>query len=134
MASNQALQHRLVDLHVAVEESRALVHAAATAFDDPQAQRQLQVAAAKAYLSQAARLVWQETVQMHGAIGMTDEYMLSSYVRHMAASHTLFGDADHLFERMAEVENRHARACNVNTAMRLTIQGQTPQRSMKDSV
>ena len=110
LASNQALQHRLVDLHVAVEETRALVHAAASAFTGPAPQRQTYAAAAKAYASQAARLVWEETVQMHGAIGMTDEYMLGRYVRHLAASHVMFGDMDHHLERMADLEDREHEA------------------------
>ena len=107
LASNQVLQHRLVDLHVAIEETRALVRAAAvvlsTGTDD---ERQRYGAAAKAYASQAARLVWEEVVQLHGAIGMTDEYVIGAYVKHLAASHALFGDAGQHLERLAAVEDR----------------------------
>lgn len=106
LASNQALQHRLVDLHVAIEETRVLVHAAAAAFTGSAMQRQAHVAAAKAYTAQAARQVWEEAVQMHGAIGMTDDYVLGGYTRYLAAAHTLFGDAEHHLERLAEVEDQ----------------------------
>ena len=106
LASYQALQHRLVDLHVAIEEARALVHAAVQAFSGTDAQRTASVAAAKAYASQAARLVWEESVQMHGAIGMTDDYQLSRYVKHLAAFGVLFGDADVHLERLARIEDQ----------------------------
>jgi alkylation response protein AidB-like acyl-CoA dehydrogenase len=69
-------------------------------------QRQAHVAAAKAYTAQAARQVWEEAVQMHGAIGMTDDYVLGGYTRYLAAAHTLFGDAEHHLERLAEVEDQ----------------------------
>lgn len=106
LAGNQVLQHRLVDLHVAIEETRALVRAAALAFGGAEEERQRYVAAAKAYASQAARLIWEEVVQLQGAIGMTDEYPLGAYVKHLAVSHTLFGDSEQHFERMARVEDR----------------------------
>ena len=107
LASNQVLQHRLVDLHVAIEETRALVRAAAvvvsTGTDD---ERGRYVAGTKAYASQAARLVWEEVVQLHGAIGMTDEYLIGAYVKHLAVSHTLFGDAEQHLECLAGLEDR----------------------------
>lgn len=103
LASNQALQHRLVDMHVASEEARALVHGAAQAFDGPR--RATLVAAAKAYTAQAARLVWEEAVQMHGAIGTTEEYQLGRYARHLAVAHALYGDLEHYLERLAQCED-----------------------------
>ena len=100
LAANQVLQHRLVDLYVAVEEGRALVRAAAHAFSGTRVQRRGHVAAAKAYVAQAARTAWEEAVQLHGAIGMTDEYVIGQYVKHLATSHTLFGDVDFHLERL----------------------------------
>ncbi|MFN0186098.1 MAG: acyl-CoA dehydrogenase family protein [Aquabacterium sp.] len=115
LAGNQALQHRLVDLHVLIEETRALVQATAEAFDNAPAQRPAQVAATKAHASMAARQVWEECVQMHGAIGMTDDYALGRLVKHLAAFCTLFGDADHHLERLADIEADAATA-TTNTA------------------
>ena len=106
LAGNQVLQHRLVDLHVVIEETRALVRAAALSVSSAEPARQRYVAAAKAYASQAARLVWEEVVQMQGAIGITDAYVLGACVKHLAVSHTLFGDAEQQLERMAQVEDR----------------------------
>lgn len=106
LAANQVLQHRLVDLHVAIEETRALVRAAAVGFAGAAPGRQRYVAAAKAFASQAARMVWEEVVQLQGAIGMTDAYPLGAYVKHLAVSHTLFGDSEQHLERMAQFEER----------------------------
>lgn len=106
LAGNQVLQHRLVDLHVAIEETRALTRAAALAFAGAADLRRRYVAAAKAYASQAARLMWEEVVQLQGAIGMSDEYQLGAYVKHLAVSHTLFGDSEQQFERIAVMEDR----------------------------
>ncbi len=106
LAANQVLQHRLVDLHVAVEETRALVRAAALVSGSSAAERSHYTAAAKAFACQAARTAWEEAVQLHGAIGMTDEYVIGAYVKHLAASHALFGDAERHLERLADAEER----------------------------
>ncbi len=106
LAANQVLQHRLVDLLVAVEETRALVRAAALAAGSSAAERGKYAAAAKAFASQAARTAWEEVVQLHGAIGMTDEYVIGAYVKHLAASHALFGDLSSHLETLACAEDR----------------------------
>lgn len=96
LASFQALQHRVVDMHVLVEELRSLVLAAtATAESDDGAARRRAVSAAKIQLGTTARLVGQEAVQMHGGIGMTEEYAIGRYCKRLLACATLFGDADH---------------------------------------
>jgi len=106
LSANQVLQHRLVDLHVAVEETRALVWAAALVAGSSGAERGHATAAAKAFACQAARTAWEEVVQLHGAIGMTDEYVIGAYVKHLAASHALFGDVDSHLERLAIREDQ----------------------------
>ncbi len=106
LAANQVLQHRLVDLHVAIEETRALVRAAALVADSTADEQGRYAAAAKAFACQAARTAWEEVVQLHGAIGMTDEYVIGAYVKHLAASHALFGDAEHHLERLADFDDQ----------------------------
>ncbi|HYP83785.1 acyl-CoA dehydrogenase family protein [Variovorax sp.] len=94
IGDNQVVQHRLVDLLVEVEETRALVRAAARTLDDDSAAPSLaarRAAAAVAQAAGAARHAWKECVQLHGAIGMTQEYELGQYVRRLAAAATLFG-------------------------------------------
>lgn len=106
LSANQVLQHRLVDLMVAIEEARALTHAAAAVLDDEKssdAEWRRYCAATKACVAQAARLVWKESVQLHGAIGMTQEYRVGQYVKRLAAATLLFGSAESHLERLAEV-------------------------------
>ena len=111
IAQYQAIQHRLVDLMVAIEEARALVLAAAHIDESQDTARRAHVAAACAYTAQAARLMWEDCVQLHGAIGMTDEYQLGAYVRRLARSQVLFGDAGRHLERLAQAEEaEHAAA------------------------
>ncbi len=95
IATNQVIQHRLVDLFVEIEEGRSLVRAAALTPTPRMA------AACGAYISQAARHVWEESIQLHGAIGMTEEYTIGRYVRRLALAASLYGDTHHHLSRLA---------------------------------
>ena len=95
IAGNQVIQHRLVDLFVEIEEARSLVRAAALSPTPRLA------AAASAYIAHAARHVWEESIQLHGAIGMTEDYVISRYVRRLALAASLYGDSHHHLERLA---------------------------------
>ena len=92
---NQALQFRMVDMHFALEESRSMVAAAVRALmSSPQSRRAL-VSAMKVRVGDAARKIGQQGVQLHGAIGMTDEYAVGHYYKRLETLRTLFGDPDH---------------------------------------
>ncbi|MBC7437055.1 MAG: acyl-CoA dehydrogenase family protein [Bdellovibrionales bacterium] len=97
IATNQVIQHRLVDLFVEIEEARSLVRAASSAPTPRMA------AACGAYISQAARHVWEESIQLHGAIGMTEEYTIGRYVRRLALAASLYGDSHHHLSRLAAI-------------------------------
>ena len=104
IASNQVVQHRLVDLHVEIAEARALTFDSAAQFSGLQEDdtlRRRQVAATRACVVQAARHVWEESVQLHGAIGMTDEYQVGRYVKRLALACTLFGGLEEQLEELA---------------------------------
>ena len=100
----QALQHRMVDMVIAAEESRSLVMVAAMESDagDPAA-RSRAVSAAKVQIAKAGRLIGQEAVQLHGAIAMTDDYHLGHYFKRLTIIGRLFGDADHHLRRFTEL-------------------------------
>ncbi|WP_297721577.1 acyl-CoA dehydrogenase family protein [Limnohabitans sp. Rim8] len=105
IAANQVVQHRLVDLFVEIEEARSLMRMTAslyadTGIDKIAAQRR-HVAATKAFVAQVARHVWEESVQLHGAIGMTQEYEVGAYVKRLALAVNLYGDATFHLERVA---------------------------------
>jgi pimeloyl-CoA dehydrogenase small subunit len=96
----QALQHRMVDMFVAREESIGLVNVASMRIDDDGDQeRKRCVSAAKVQIGRAGRLVGQEAIQLHGGIAMTDEYKVGHYFKRISMIGRLFGDLDHHLDR-----------------------------------
>ena len=96
----QALQHRMVDMFIAYEETKSLVYLAAIKDDeaDP-VERAKAVSAAKVQVGEAGRLIGQEAVQIHGGIAMTDEYYVGHYFKRLSMIDRQFGDADHHLKR-----------------------------------
>jgi alkylation response protein AidB-like acyl-CoA dehydrogenase len=90
----QVLQHRLVDMSVACEEARVLVHAALEAIDSGQPGASRAVARAKVATARAAHFVGGQAVQLHGGMGMTDELAIGHYYKRLMLCETLFGDAE----------------------------------------
>ncbi len=107
ISANQVVQHRLVDLFVEIEEARALSRAAAGVFDecagDDGGTRRKYAAAVKACVAQVAKHCWKEAVQLHGAIGMTQEYVVGQYVKRLAAAATLYGTEETQLEKVADL-------------------------------
>ncbi len=98
----QALQHRMVDMLMSVEQSRSMAYLAAVKVQSSDvAERQRVVSAAKNAVGRYGRLVAQEAVQMHGGMGITDELSASHYFRRLTAIDATFGDADHHLSRFA---------------------------------
>ena len=105
IAANQVIQHRLVDVFVEIEEARSLMRMTVSLYDDAASKSdpliKRHIAATKAFVAQVAHHVWEESVQLHGAIGMTQEYEVGSYVKRLAMAANLFGDAALHLERVA---------------------------------
>ena len=98
----QALQHRMVDMLMYVEQSRSMAYLAAVKVQSNDvAERQRVVSAAKNAIGRYGRLIAQEAVQMHGGMGITDELSASHYFRRLTAIGATFGDADHHLSRFA---------------------------------
>ena len=107
IGSFQALQHRMVDLMIECEQARSMSSLACSAVDterDPLA-RSRTVSAAKLRIADACRRVSQESVQLHGGIGMSDELKVSHTFRRLTAIAQQFGDADHHLERFAALSD-----------------------------
>jgi hypothetical protein len=88
----QALQHRMVDMLIEVEQARSLSWFAAASFDGSDVAQDRAVSAAKARIGIAGRKVGQEAIQLHGGIGMTDELPLSRYFKRLLAIEQSLGD------------------------------------------
>ncbi len=103
IGSFQALQHRMVDMTIDHEQVRSMASLACAAVDgmpDAAARRRV-VSAAKVRIADACRRVSQESVQLHGGMGMTEELKISHTFRRLTAIAQQFGDADHHLERFA---------------------------------
>jgi alkylation response protein AidB-like acyl-CoA dehydrogenase len=98
----QALQHRMVDILISLEQSRSIATLACVKVDTADAaERKRVVSAAKIKIADAARHVSQEAVQLHGGMGMTEELKISHTFRRLTMIAQAFGDADHHLERFA---------------------------------
>jgi len=97
----QALQHRAAELYIDIELTRALVLGALQAMDADPAKAGLIVAQAKAHACTTANRAVQEGVQMHGGIGMTDEFDVGLYMKRARTLQELFGDAGYHADRVA---------------------------------
>jgi alkylation response protein AidB-like acyl-CoA dehydrogenase len=95
IAANQVLQHRMVDMYMAVEQATSMSYLATLSAASPARQRTRAVAAAKVYVSRAARFVGQGAVQLHGGMGMSDELAVSHYFKRATLLESQFGSADH---------------------------------------
>jgi alkylation response protein AidB-like acyl-CoA dehydrogenase len=92
----QALQHRMADMVIATEQARSMATLAAVRADSADAaERSRSVAAAKAYVTQSARLVGQQAVQLHGGMGVVDELNVAHYFKRLTMIGLTFGDADY---------------------------------------
>jgi pimeloyl-CoA dehydrogenase small subunit len=103
IGDNQALQHRATEMFVALEQGRSLAMLAAMMVEEPDtAERARNIAMVKVGVGQAARFVSQNAVQLHGGIGMTEEYAVGHYFRRCMVIEHSFGDTAHHLSRLAE--------------------------------
>ncbi|KAF0115337.1 MAG: acyl-CoA dehydrogenase-like protein [Hyphomonadaceae bacterium] len=96
-----ALQHRAAHLYGEMEGARAIVLKAQHLLDDDDSRAELFVAAAKAKAGLAANLAVREGVQMHGGVGMTDEFDIGLYMKRDRALAEFFGDINFQANRVA---------------------------------
>jgi alkylation response protein AidB-like acyl-CoA dehydrogenase len=101
----QALQHRMVDMVIEHEQARSMASLACAKVDAASDARERSriVSAAKIRICDACRKVSQESVQLHGGMGMTDELEVSHTFRRLTVLGQQFGDAAHHLERFASL-------------------------------
>ncbi|WP_295935938.1 acyl-CoA dehydrogenase family protein, partial [uncultured Xanthomonas sp.] len=103
IGSFQALQHRMADLLLEVEQARSAVINAAAAIDGTdRAARERALSAAKFSIGRIGTLVAEESIQMHGGIGMTWELPLAHYAKRLVMIDHQLGDEDHHLARYIE--------------------------------
>lgn len=101
----QALQHRMVDMFIAYEQAKSMACLACSKADSAESEkdRKRAISAAKIKIADNARLVSQESVQLHGGMGMTEELKVSHTFRRLTVIIDQFGGADYHLERFASL-------------------------------
>jgi pimeloyl-CoA dehydrogenase small subunit len=99
----QALQHRAVDMFVALEQARSMaMFATMMSAEDDAEMRGRATSAAKVQIGRSAKIVGQGAIQLHGGVGMTMELKVGHYFKRATMIDVLFGDADYHLARLAE--------------------------------
>jgi alkylation response protein AidB-like acyl-CoA dehydrogenase len=99
----QALQHRMADMFIHVEQARSMSYLAAMSCNDTEVtKRRHAVSAAKVLIGQACRYVGQQSIQLHGGMGMTDELLISHHFRRLTAIELSLGDTEHHLEQFVK--------------------------------
>lgn len=95
IGSFQVLQHRLVDMFMALEQTRSLLYRAVCSLQDRPAEAGRDIVALKAMVGKASRLIGGEAIQMHGGMGITDDLIVGHGMKRLMVIDTTFGDGDH---------------------------------------
>lgn len=103
IGSFQVLQHRLVDMYMELEQAVAAAYLAIHSLNAAPTVRARATSAAKVTVSRAARFIGQNSVQLHGAMGMTEELAIGHYFKRLTAIEHEFGSSDHHLARYAEL-------------------------------
>lgn len=106
LSSFQALRHRVADVKMQLELARSMSYYASLKLGEPAPQRQRAISQAKVQIGQSARFVGQQCIQLHGGIGVTDEYLASHYFKRLTMLEMQFGDTlHHLGEVSARMQD-----------------------------
>ncbi len=102
ISSFQALRHRMADVKMQLELTRSMSYFATLKLGEAPAVRRRALAQAKLQLCNSARYVGQQCTQLHGGIGVTDEYVSSHYFKRLTVMEIQFGDAMHQLGEVSE--------------------------------
>ena len=100
----QVLQHRMVDMFMEYEQARSMCYMVTLKCEDEDpVERAKAVHAAKVQIGRSGRFVGQQSVQLHGGMGMTDELHVGHYFKRLTMIDTMFGNKDHHLKRYAQL-------------------------------
>jgi alkylation response protein AidB-like acyl-CoA dehydrogenase len=110
LSANQVIRHRLADMSMQCDEARSMALRAALMADAEPVTRSRAASGAKAKIGRCARFVAEQSVQLHGAMGVTEELDIGSYFKRLLAFDTLFGGSAHHYRRYAALSGRAVQA------------------------
>jgi alkylation response protein AidB-like acyl-CoA dehydrogenase len=103
IGSFQGLQHRAAELFAELELARSIVLQALHAIDDGEQELSVLASAAKAKLCEVAQRATNEAVQMHGGVGMTDDFEIGFFIKRARVAQHTFGDYNYHLDRFAQL-------------------------------
>ncbi len=106
LSSFQVLQHRMADMYVELELMRSMAYYAAMTLEsevDSDARKQ-GISAAKAQIARSGKFIGQQTIQLHGGIGMSEEYTVGRYFKRMTLLERVFGDRSYHLQRYVDLQ------------------------------
>ncbi|MBB4396776.1 acyl-CoA dehydrogenase family protein [Bradyrhizobium sp. ERR14] len=103
LSANQVIRHRLADMAMQVDEARSMALRAALKADAAPVERARAASGAKAKIGKCARFVGEQSIQLHGGMGVTEELEVGAYFKRLVAFDTLFGGSAHHYARHAEL-------------------------------
>ncbi|QBK04806.1 acyl-CoA dehydrogenase [Hylemonella gracilis] len=92
LATFQALRHRVADMKMQLELARSMSYYASLRLNAPADERRRAIARAKVQLGQSMRFIGQQAVQLHGGIGVTEEFIVSHYFKKLTQLEMTYGD------------------------------------------
>ena len=102
ISSFQALRHRIADMKMQLELARSMSYYASLKLNTPEPERRAALARAKFQLGNSMRFIGQQAVQLHGGIGVTDEYIIGHYFKRLTQMEMTFGDTLHQLGEVAD--------------------------------
>jgi len=110
LSANQVIRHRLADMAMQCDEARSMALRAALMANAEPVARSRAASGAKAKIGKCARFVAEQSVQLHGAMGVTEELDIGAYFKRLLAFETLFGGSAHHYRHHAALGGRVAQA------------------------
>ena len=110
LSANQVIRHRLADMAMQCDEARSMALRAALMADAEPVERGRAASGAKAKIGKCARFLAEQSVQLHGAMGVTEELDIGAYFKRLLAFDTLFGGSAHHYRRHAALGGRAVQA------------------------
>ena len=118
ISKNQAIQHKLVDMMIEYEQAKSILYAAVTGnLANPDDRRKV-VSAAKARVGQSIKFIGETAIQLHGGMGMVDEYMISHYFKRATMLGVLFGNVDFHMKRFVSITQSNIDPIDGSTSIR----------------
>jgi len=106
LSANQVIRHRLADMAMQCDEARSIALRAALMADAEPVERGRAASGAKAKIGRCARFVAEQSIQLHGGMGVTEELDIGLYFKRLLAFDTLFGGSAHHYRRHATLGGR----------------------------